>query len=70
LGLRGGKCWEAGGDCIIRSFITCIVQQNIIRIMESRKMRWAGADSTDGRDEKCIESSGLKNWREEATRKI
>jgi hypothetical protein len=31
---------------------------NIIRGIEQRRMRWGGACSTHGRDEKCIQSEG------------
>jgi hypothetical protein len=36
--------------CIMRSFITCTLLQVIIRIIKSRRMRWAG----------CVERMGEK----------
>jgi len=33
---------------------------DIIRVIKSRRMRWAGACSTHGRDEKCIKYFGWK----------
>jgi hypothetical protein len=42
LDLRGRKCWEAGKDCIMRSFITCIDSPSVIRVIKSRRVRWAG----------------------------
>jgi hypothetical protein len=32
----------AGEDCIMRSFITCGLHQNIIKVIQWRGMRWAG----------------------------
>jgi hypothetical protein len=46
---RRRKSWEAGEDCIVKSFITCI-----IRVMKSRRMRCGAVCSTHGRDEKYI----------------
>jgi hypothetical protein len=31
LDLRGRKWWEAGEDCIMRSFITCTLHQTVLR---------------------------------------
>jgi hypothetical protein len=41
LDLRGRKWQEAGGNCIMRSFITCTLHRIIIRVMKSTKMRLA-----------------------------
>jgi hypothetical protein len=41
------KWLEAGEDCIMRSFVTCMLHQNIIRVM-------GRTCSTHGRYEKCI----------------
>jgi hypothetical protein len=42
LDLRGRKWQEAGEDCIMRSFITCTLHQNVIRVIRSRRLRWEG----------------------------
>jgi hypothetical protein len=36
------KRQEVGENCIVRSFITCTLLQIIIRMIKSRRMRWAG----------------------------
>jgi len=36
-----------------------------IRLVKSRRMRWAGECSTDGIEEKCVEYFGWKTRREE-----
>jgi hypothetical protein len=41
LDLRGRKWLEAREDCIMRSFITCTLQ-NVIRVIKSRRMRQMG----------------------------
>jgi hypothetical protein len=38
----GPKRDEVTGDCIMRNFINCTPPQNIIRMMKSRSVRWAG----------------------------
>jgi hypothetical protein len=40
--LRWRKWGEAGEDCIMRSFITCTLHQNIVRVIKSRSMICAG----------------------------
>jgi hypothetical protein len=42
MDLRGRKWQEAGEDCIMRSFITFFILPNIIRVIKSRTIRWAG----------------------------
>jgi hypothetical protein len=39
FGYRGRELQETGGDCIMRSFMTCIPHQ-IVRVINSRRMRW------------------------------
>jgi hypothetical protein len=34
--------WDAGEDCIMKSFITFTLHQNIIREIKSRRLRWTG----------------------------
>jgi hypothetical protein len=34
--------WEAGGNCIIKSFISCIRFLNSIKVIKERIMGWAG----------------------------
>jgi hypothetical protein len=41
MDLRGRKWQEDGEDCIVRNFVTCTLQSNIIRVIKSRRMRWA-----------------------------
>jgi hypothetical protein len=41
LDLRGRKWREAGEHCIMRSFITCMLHINIIRVIKSKKTRGA-----------------------------
>jgi hypothetical protein len=41
MSLRGRKWWEAGDDFIIRIFIACD-SSDLIRVIKSRKMIWAG----------------------------
>jgi hypothetical protein len=41
LDLRGRKWRETGEDYVMRSFITCTVRANVIRVINSRRMRWA-----------------------------
>jgi hypothetical protein len=48
LNLRGRKWWEAGEDCIMRNFITCMYHQILS----------GGTRRMDDRDEKCIEYFG------------
>jgi hypothetical protein len=36
------KRQEVVENCIMRSFITCTLLQALIRIIKSRRMRWAG----------------------------
>jgi len=40
--LRGRKQQEAGENFMMRSFITCTLHVNFIRLIKSRKMRWEG----------------------------
>jgi hypothetical protein len=42
LDLRGRKWLEAGEDCIMRSFINCILSPNIITVVCTRRMTWTG----------------------------
>jgi hypothetical protein len=40
---RGGMKWQEGGEnCITRNFVICSLQESIIRIIKSRRMRWTG----------------------------
>jgi hypothetical protein len=43
LALRGRKWWKAGEDCIMNSFIICMLQ-----VTKSRRMRWVGLVSHMG----------------------
>jgi len=53
------KWWEAREDCIMRSFITCML--HAILLGWSSQGRWEGrASSTHGRDEKCIQNFSRK----------
>jgi len=38
----------------------------MIKMIKSRRMRWAGRIVRMG-EEKCVQHFGLKNWREETT---
>jgi hypothetical protein len=38
--LRGRKWQEAGEDCAMRSFITCMVDENVVRVFVTRQIRW------------------------------
>jgi hypothetical protein len=42
LDLRGRKWREAGEDYIVRSFVNSYDSPDIIRVIRSRMMRWAG----------------------------
>jgi hypothetical protein len=42
LDRRGMKWQQVGGNCIMRSFITCNSTPSIIRMIKSRRMRWEG----------------------------
>jgi hypothetical protein len=42
MGLNGKKCQEAGEDCIMRSFITCVLDSALLGVIKSKSMRWAG----------------------------
>jgi hypothetical protein len=44
---------EAGEEWILRKLYNWYASPNIIRILKSRRMRWAG-NVAHGRDEKCI----------------
>jgi hypothetical protein len=48
LDLKGNKWQEAGEDCIFRKFITLNASQIIIRVIKSRRMRWAGYAARTG----------------------
>jgi len=39
LDLRGRKVQDAGGDCIMRSFLT-YASPYVIRVSKSRRIRW------------------------------
>jgi hypothetical protein len=41
LDQRGMELWKCGENCKTKSFIICTVRQ-IIRIIKSRRLRWAG----------------------------
>jgi hypothetical protein len=38
----GRKWWKAGENCIMRNFINLYTSPNIVRVIKSRSMRWAG----------------------------
>jgi len=38
-GPKRKKCWEAGEDYIMRSFVTCMFHQTLL-VMKSRRLRW------------------------------
>jgi hypothetical protein len=39
----GGRKWQvAGEDCIMRSFIRCKFHQILLRVIKTRRTRWAG----------------------------
>jgi hypothetical protein len=42
LDLTGRKWWEAGEECIMRSFINLCTLPNIIRMIKSRRMKLVG----------------------------
>jgi len=42
LDLRGRKWWEAGENCIMRRFNNLYASPNIIRVITSRGVGWAG----------------------------
>jgi hypothetical protein len=42
LDLRGTNEQDAGENCITRSFIICTSSPDIVRMVKSRKTRWAG----------------------------
>jgi hypothetical protein len=42
LDVRGRKSQENGEDYIMRSIIVFQTAPNIIRVMKSRRMKWAG----------------------------
>jgi hypothetical protein len=46
------KPQEIGEKCIMRSFITCTTSPNLIRMIMSRRMRWAGHEARMREDEK------------------
>jgi hypothetical protein len=50
LELRGRKWEEAGEDYIIRSFITCTLDQILLEVIKSRRMRWAGHVAHEGNE--------------------
>jgi hypothetical protein len=36
------KWRELADDCIIRSIVNSYISQNIVRVIKTRRMRWAG----------------------------
>jgi hypothetical protein len=42
LNLRGKEWWEAGEDCIMRSFMTCTIKENIVTMIIPRRIGWTG----------------------------
>jgi len=56
LDVRGKKQWEVGEDYVTRNFVTCTLHQVIIRVVRTRRMRWA----CHGRDQKCLQNFGPK----------
>jgi hypothetical protein len=42
LDLRGMNWQEASGSCVMRSFVICTHNPIVIRMMKSKRMRWAG----------------------------
>jgi len=58
LDLRERNYWEAGEDCIMRSFITC--KLHIILGDQIKEDEIGRACIMHGRDEKCIQCFGWK----------
>jgi hypothetical protein len=50
LGLGGRKLQETGENYIMTSFIICIFHQTLVKIVESRRMRWSA----------CVAHAGQK----------
>jgi hypothetical protein len=69
LYLRGMKRRDAGQTCIMRSCINCTIQQ-ILLGWSTKEDEIGGARSAHGGDEKCVQTSDWKAWKEKATRKI
>jgi hypothetical protein len=44
------NCWEVGENYIMGSFINLYCSPSIIRIIKSRRMRWAGTVACMGRN--------------------
>jgi hypothetical protein len=42
LDLRGMNWQEASGSFVMRSFVICTHNPTVIRMMKSKRMRWAG----------------------------
>ena len=42
MGLRGTRYEESGENHIMRSLIICTAHPNIVRVIKSRIVRWAG----------------------------
>jgi len=55
---------EAGGDYIMRSFVTCTLQQNRYYLGNKIEDAMGGTCSTNGTDENCIQYFSWKTWRE------
>jgi hypothetical protein len=57
--MMGRKWRETGEDYIMRSFITCTLQQ-ILLGYQINEDEMGGACSTNGRNEECIQNFGWK----------
>jgi hypothetical protein len=64
LELRGRKWWEAGEDCIMRSFHNLFALPNI-NVIQVKENQVARSCNMLGRNDKCIKKFWSENLKEE-----